>query len=230
MVAGRFPRRAPHGSAARAFILLFSLSLMAPAALARNGGNGAPKESSRTGERPVARLIGTVYTEVPGRVRERQVTRDATPAPAATRSYAAAPVSAAAAGATGDERRAFDLINGERQRRGLSPLAWDGGLVQLARYHSQNMARGGYLSHVDRDGLDLKARAQALGLHGWRMLGENIAYNQGYDDPTAFAVERWMVSEKHRENAMSGEYTHAAVGIARAADGTYYFTQVLMRR
>ncbi len=92
------------------------------------------------------------------------------------------------------------------------------------------MARGGYLNHVDRDGLDLKARAQALGLHGWRTLGENIAYNQGYDDPTGFAVERWMVSQKHRENAMNDEYTHAAVGIARASDGTYYFTQVFMKR
>lgn len=230
MVAGRFPRIAPKGSAARAVLLLFSLSLMAPAVSARNGGNGAPKETGRTGERPVARLVGTVYTEVPGRVRERQVARVAAPAPVPTRSYAPAPVSSPAVGATGDERRAFDLINRERQRRGLSTLAWDGGLVRLARYHSQNMARGGFLSHVDREGLDLKARAQTLGLHGWRTLGENIAYNQGYDDPTAFAVERWMISEKHRENALSGEYTHAAVGIARASDGTYYFTQVFMRR
>lgn len=223
MVSGRVPRNA--------FILLFSLSLMAPAAFARNGGNGAPKESGRTGVRPVARLVGTVYTEAPAPERPRQVTRVYAPAPvAATRSYAPAPVSAAAAGASGDERRAFELINGERQRRGLSPLAWDGNLVRLARYHSQNMARGGYLSHVDREGLDLKGRAQALGLHGWKTLGENIAYNQGYDDPTAFAVERWMVSEKHRENALSGDYTHAAVGIARASDGTYYFTQVFMRR
>jgi uncharacterized protein YkwD len=219
MVSGRFPR---------ALILLFSLSLTAPAVLARNGGNGSPKETGRTGERPVARLVGTVYTEVPSR--ERQVARVATSASAATRAYTTAPVSAAAAGATGDERRAFELINQERQRRGLSPLAWDGNLVRLARFHSQNMARGGYLSHVERDGLDLEGRAQALGLHGWKTLGENIAYNQGYDDPTAFAVERWMVSEKHRENALNADYTHAGVGIARAADGTYYFTQVFMRR
>jgi uncharacterized protein YkwD len=200
---------------------------MAPAAYARNGGKGTPKESGRTGERPVARLIGTTYTEVPARVRERQVARVAAPAPVAASSYTTAPVTA---GASGDERRAFELINRERQRRGLDPLEWDGGLVRLARYHSQNMARGGYLSHVDRDGLDLKARARAVGLQGWRALGENIAYNQGYDDPTAFAVERWLISEKHRENAMSGHYTHAAVGIARASDGTYYFTQVFMRR
>jgi uncharacterized protein YkwD len=230
MVEGRFPRSAFNGWAARAFILLFSLSLTVPAVLARNGGKGTPKESGRTGERPVARLVGTVYSEGPTRVRERQVARVVAPAPAPARSYSPAPVSAAAASATGDERRAFDLVNRERQRRGLSPLAWDGNLVRIARYHSQNMARSGYLSHVDREGLDLRARARSLGVHGWKTLGENIAYNQGYDDPTAFAVERWMVSEKHRENAMSAHYTHAAVGIARASDGSYYFTQVFMTR
>ena len=222
MVAGRFPRSARFTRASQALILLFSLTLTAATALA-NGGNGAPK-GERTGGRPVARLIGTVYTEAPAR--ERQVARVARVAPpaAAPASYASAP------SASGEERRAFDLINRERQRRGLRPLAWDGGLTRLARYHSQNMAQGGYLSHVDRQGLDLKARARAVGLQGWSTLGENIAYNQGYSDPTAFAVERWMVSQKHRENAMSGEYTHAAVGIARASDGTYYFTQVFMKR
>jgi uncharacterized protein YkwD len=207
-------------------IILSLLSLTAAPALARNGGKGAPRGGERqTGERPVARLIGTVYTGGAERVRERQVARVSAPAAAAP-SYAAP----AAAPASGDERRAFDLINAERQRRGVRPLAWDGGLTRLARYHSQNMARGGYLNHVDRDGLDLKGRARALGLQGWSTLGENIAYNQGFNDPTAFAVERWMVSHKHRENAMSGEYTHAAVGIARASDGTYYFTQVFMKR
>jgi uncharacterized protein YkwD len=208
------------------------LGLTAAPALARNGGKGVPRSGERTtgerttGERPVARLIGTVYTGGSERVRERQVARVSAAAASPSPSYAAP----AAAPATGDERRAFDLINAERQRRGVRPLAWDGGLTRLARYHSQNMARGGYLNHVDRDGLDLKARARALGLQGWSTLGENIAYNQGFNDPTAFAVERWMVSHKHRENAMNGDYTHAAVGIARASDGTYYFTQVFMKR
>ena len=222
MVSGRFPRRASFRRAAHGLILLSALSLTAPAAALANGGKGAPKGGEQP--RPVARLIGTVYTEPPARVRERQVARVSVPA--AAPSYASAP----SVGASGEERRAFELINMERQRRGVRPLVWDGGLTRLARYHSQNMAQGGYLNHVDRQGLDLKGRAQALGLRGWSTLGENIAYNQGYDDPTAFAVERWMVSHKHRENAMSADYTHAAVGIARAADGTYYFTQIFMKR
>ena len=222
MFAGRFPRRTSLRRALQAIILLSALNLTASVASAN--GNGTPKNS----ERPVARLIGTVYSEAPARVRERQVARVPASAPApAARSYAPAP---AALAGTGEERRAFDLINAERQRRGMRPLAWDGNLTRLARYHSENMARGHFLSHVDRDGLDLKGRAQALGLRGWSTLGENIAYNQGYPDPTAFAVERWMISEKHRENALSSVYTHAAVGIARASDGTYYFTQIFMRR
>ena len=130
----------------------------------------------------------------------------------------------------GDERRAFDLINVERQRRGLRPLVWDGALTRIARYHSENMARDGVLNHVDRDGLDLRGRAEVLGLRGWKALGENIAYNQGYSDPTAFAVERWMVSDKHRENILNEEFTHAGIGIARSADGRVFFTQVFMER
>ena len=92
------------------------------------------------------------------------------------------------------------------------------------------MAHDGILNHVDRDGLDLRGRAEVLGLRGWKALGENIAYNQGYSDPTAFAVERWMVSEKHRENILNGEFTHAGIGIARASDGRVFFTQVFMER
>jgi uncharacterized protein YkwD len=139
-------------------------------------------------------------------------------------------VPARAVAITSDERRTFDLVNAERARRGLRPLTLDGELMRVARYHSENMASHGRLGHVDRDGLDISGRAELLGLHGWRALGENIAYNQGYDDPTAFAVERWMISSKHRENILNAEFTHAGLGIARAADGRIFFTQVFMRR
>jgi uncharacterized protein YkwD len=227
MVARRFPRSAPFKRASQALILLSSLSLTASVALA-NVGNGTPKSTERTSERPVARLVSTSQPEVPARLKARLVARVSMPSTASAPAYTSAATSAVAA--SGDERRAFDLINAERQRRGLKALIWDGTLTRLARYHSENMARGGFLNHVDRDGLDLKGRAEVLGLHGWKALGENIAYNQGFSDPTAFAVERWMVSEKHRDNILNDYYTHAAVGMARASDGTYYFTQVFMKR
>jgi uncharacterized protein YkwD len=201
-----FPR------ARRAMILASAFAILSASAHA-NGRDNTPKNPPRPAEqpRPVARVVSRVSTP--------SASYNASPAPAAT-----------AVAATGDERRAFELINAERQRRGLRPLVMDGSLTRLARYHSENMARGGYLSHTDRNGLDLRGRADALGLRNWKAIAENIAYNQGYSDPTAFAVERWMISEKHRENVLNDEYTHAGVGVVRASDGTYYFTQVFMRR
>ena len=227
MFSRRFPRSAPFAGVSQAFILISSLGLATGTSFAKVG-NGTPKSPERQPEqRPVARLISTSRPEVPQRVRARMVGRMTTPQPA---SYSPSTSPAAGVSATGDERRAFDLINAERQKRGLPPLIPDAALTRLARYHSETMARDGMLSHVDRDGLDLTGRAQVLGLRGWRALGENIAYNQGFSDPTAFAVERWMISPGHRENILNGGFTHAGVGIARAADGRIFFTQVFMER
>ena len=36
----------------------------------------------------------------------------------------------------------------------------------------------------------------------YKVLGENIAYNFGFDDPGGFAVERWMLSPGHRANIL----------------------------
>jgi uncharacterized protein YkwD len=71
-------------------------------------------------------------------------------------------------------------------------------------------------------------RARAAGIRGWQVLGENIAYNQGYDDPSGFAVQRWMGSAMHRANILNGQFTRTGIGVARAADGSIYFTQVFM--
>ncbi|HEV2764235.1 MAG TPA: CAP domain-containing protein, partial [Pyrinomonadaceae bacterium] len=80
------------------------------------------------------------------------------------------------------------------------------------------------------DGRTPSMRAEAAGVRGWRMFGENIAYNQGYEDPAAFAVERWMLSPKHRSNILSRSYTMTGLGVARGSDGRIYFTQVFMTR
>jgi uncharacterized protein YkwD len=237
MFSRRFPRSASLAGVSQAIILISSLSLVAGASFAKDG---TPKSSERqTEQRPVARLIGSPRQQVPQSTRARLVSRMTTPQPTSytpaqsytpATSYARTATPAASFDATGDERRAFELVNAERQKRGLRPLVWDASLARLARYHSATMARDGVLSHTDRDGLDLSGRAQVLGLHGWRALGENIAYNQGFSDPTAFAVERWMISQAHRENILNGGFTHAGLGIARAADGRIFFTQVFMER
>jgi uncharacterized protein YkwD len=113
---------------------------------------------------------------------------------------------------------------------GEAPLVWDAELCRMARMHSENMARMDFFDHTGPDGRDMRARAHTSNVRGWSALAENIAYNQGFDDPAGFAVERWMRSSKHRENILNDSFTRSAIGIARAADGRVFLTQVFIAR
>jgi len=128
------------------------------------------------------------------------------------------------------EKRAFEQTNMVRARNGLPPLAWDGDVCRMARIHSESMSRQGYFSHVTPEGLRLRDRAREVGILRYVVLAENIAYNQGYEDPGAFAVERWMASEKHRANILSPEFRAMAIGTFVAPDGSVYLTQTFITR
>ena len=86
------------------------------------------------------------------------------------------------------ELRAFEQTNLARIKNGLPPFVWDDDMSRIARNHSENMSRLGFFSHVTPDGKRLPDRARAIGIQHYSVLGENIAYNQGYDDPGALAV------------------------------------------
>lgn len=128
------------------------------------------------------------------------------------------------------ERQAFDILNEKRKENGLAPVEWSEEMAKVAREHSQNMAKFKFFSHVGQDGLMVSDRADALGYTRWKAIGENIAYNRGYDNPAAFAAERWMLSPAHRENVLNRRWKDAGIGLAIAADGTYYFTQVFIQK
>jgi uncharacterized protein YkwD len=128
------------------------------------------------------------------------------------------------------ERRAFDQTNVVRVQNGLPPFTWDSDVCRMARTHSESMSRQGFFAHVTPEGLKLRDRARAAGIFQYVVLGENIAYNQGYDDPGAFAVERWMLSSKHRANILSPEFRAMAIGSFVAPDGSVYLTQTFITR
>jgi uncharacterized protein YkwD len=138
--------------------------------------------------------------------------------------------SSLAASASSLERRAFDLINAQRSANGEPPLVWDAELCRMARVHSENMAHMDFFDHTGPDGRGMVERAHGSNVRGWSALAENIAYNQGFDDPAAFAVERWMRSSKHRDNILNANFTRSAIGIARSADGRVFLTQVFIAR
>jgi uncharacterized protein YkwD len=132
--------------------------------------------------------------------------------------------------ASGVERRAFEQTNVARAKNGLPTLDWDPELCRMARQHSEQMATLGYFSHETPDGLQLKERAHANGILHFRVIGENIAYNKGYDDPGGFAVERWLTSSGHRANMLFPGFQASAIGSYAGADGSTYLTQVFIAR
>ena len=209
-------------------------ALPAIACLAAFGLFAGSAEAQTKSTRPVARLIGATTgggggsVSPHGEFREtnaRMVAASMTNAPVATRARTTVRVAP-----TSMEQRAFELINAQRRARGESPLVWDAELTRMARLHSENMAARNFFAHTDPQGQNVAMRASTQGVTGWRAIAENIAYNSGYDDPAAFAVERWTVSVKHRENMLRGSFTHSGIGVARAADGRVFFTQVFVTR
>lgn len=186
--------------------------------------------SRQTTPAPRARLVASIpASQIPTTGQISSSGRfSSSPRPVSSSPVSSRTSAAAFAGASSLERRAFELVNSERRARGESPLVWDAELSNMARQHSFDMARAGFLDHRGPDGRDMADRARSMGIRGWRVLGENIAFNQGFDDPSAFAVERWMGSSKHRDNILNSQFTRTGIGVARASDGSIYFTQVFM--
>jgi uncharacterized protein YkwD len=132
--------------------------------------------------------------------------------------------------ATPIERRAFEQTNRARVENGLAAFEWDSALCHMARMHSERMAQQKFFSHESPDGLQLKERAHANGILHFRVIGENIAYNKGYNDPGGFAVERWMISSGHRANILYIGFQASAIGSYVSPDGSVYLTQVFIAR
>lgn len=174
---------------------------------------------------PVARLISSSLSNSISR--PRRVAEN----PAVTSANVAAAVSLPAfENASTIERTAFEKTNEARVQNGLQLLAWDPLLCKMARMHSEDMARRGYFAHETPEGLEPKDRSRALGLLHFRVLAENIAFNKGFADPGAFAVERWMTSGGHRANILYIGFQSSAIGSYVAADGSVYLTQVFLTR
>lgn len=144
---------------------------------------------------------------------------------------AAAPTAAAAPAASrysATEFRIFELINFERKRRGLRPLAYNEQLGQMAKIQSQNMAHFQKMAHVIPEARlpTMTDRARHVGYRFGR-LAENLAL--GFLDAQA-AVDGWMNSKGHRANILNSDVSETGIGIARSSAGGLYYTQVFGRR
>jgi uncharacterized protein YkwD len=128
----------------------------------------------------------------------------------------------------GLEKNALQQINLQRAQEGLPALSWNEKAAEVARLHSENMAHYKFFNHRGLDGLMVNERADLINLE-WEAIGENIAYNRGYEDPVGFTVKRWMESPSHKENIMDRRWKETGIGVVASPDGTYYLTQVFLK-
>ena len=122
------------------------------------------------------------------------------------------------------EQSVYRKVNQYRQSHNLPPLKLDERIGQQARIHSEQMAKK--LVPFSHKGFKLRVLAIASDIP-YRSAAENVAYNQGYADPAAQAVQGWIKSDRHRQN-MEGKYNLTGIGIAKNAAGEYYFTQIFI--
>lgn len=123
------------------------------------------------------------------------------------------------------EQQVFQLVNKERAARGLQLLTYNTEVARVARIKSQDMINKGYFSHTSPTYGSPFNMMENFGIR-FSNGGENIAYGQR----TAQEVMTgWMNSAGHRANILSGSYTQIGVGVAKASNGTLYWTQLFIK-
>ena len=125
------------------------------------------------------------------------------------------------------ESELYRAVNAERAARHLTALARRPELDRVARAHSADMASRSYLSHVTPEGVDPVGRLERGGVDGFSLAGEN-AGQTSKADPGREIFQGWLASPAHRENLHAPPWNATGIGVARAADGTYYATQLYL--
>lgn len=123
------------------------------------------------------------------------------------------------------ETQLFHNVNTTRSAHHLVSLRRDSALDEVARTHSRDMARRRYLSHTNPEGLNPIGRLQQGGVAGFAMAGENVGMTNRAD-PNREILDGWLASPVHRKNLMAPAFNATGVGVATAADGTLYYTQL----
>ncbi len=131
----------------------------------------------------------------------------------------------------------FGLTNSARQSElprwlGNPNVRWHTGLAAVARGHSADMLKRGYVDHASPEGITVARRLDA---HGVRYVacGENIGVVYGpasqseegiYEIYNAFMNQPRRLTN-HRGNMLNPIWTHVGIGIARDPGGTLFMTQ-----
>ena len=122
------------------------------------------------------------------------------------------------------EQTAGNLLNNDRARYNLAPLAIDPALCRIARIKSEDMRDNRYFSHTSPTYGDVRQMLSRFG-YTYSAAGENIAHHAS----TEKAQAAFLSSPGHRKNIMSASYTKVGLGVAIDEKGFVYLTQIFAR-
>lgn len=112
------------------------------------------------------------------------------------------------------ENKMLDLINLERQTKGLPRLEMSYDSQKLARYYCEDMLKRGYFSHYSPEGFSPFDRMAQFDIY-YTYAGENLAFAPNVQ----LAMRGLMQSKGHRENILSSEFKKVGIGVV---DGGIY--------
>ena len=118
-------------------------------------------------------------------------------------------------------------VNQHRANLHLVPLKRDASLDAVARAHSEDMARRQFFSHVNPEGQNPLDRIQASGRDDFTLAAENVGLTTR-GEPNREILQGWITSPDHRRNLNTPPFNRTGVGIARGADGAWYYTQLYL--
>lgn len=135
------------------------------------------------------------------------------------------------------EANVAQLVNEEREIRGLSPLEYREDVSAVARAHSGDMVRHEYTGHQGSDGRLPADRINEAGIDC--LVGENAAQTFHYriirtddgrtihtaaDEVAEDLVNQWMNSPDHRSNILHEGYESHGVGVELSDTGVVQAT------
>ncbi len=111
------------------------------------------------------------------------------------------------------EERLASMVNRDREKHGLPPLAIDPRVTEVARAHSRDMRETGLVAHISPTTGSAGDRVRAGGIKSSVVL-ENLARARSVGE----AEDGLMNSPGHRANILSRDVTHMGLGVVLGGD------------
>jgi len=116
-------------------------------------------------------------------------------------------------------------VNEARAEQHLIPLERRADLDAVALAHSRDMVARHYVAHESPEGENALDRLARAHISGFSLAAENIGVTDR-PDPNREILRAWIASEVHRTNLFAPPFNATGIGIARAPNGSFVYTQL----